>query len=60
MKNVVSGIRQSCRSNTVEDEIVWVVTVQTSKGTHKQPVVKIFGLENEEKFEVPQYGENVR
>ena len=46
--------------NTVGDEIVWVVTVQTSKGKYKQTAVKIFGLENEEKFEVPQYGENVR
>ena len=46
--------------NPVEDEIVRVVTVQTSKGTYKQPAVKIFGLENKEKFEVPQYGGNVR
>ena len=43
-----------------EDGVVRVVTVQTSKGTYKCPAVKIFPLENDGKFEVPQDGGNVR
>ena len=43
-----------------EDGAVRVVTVQTSKGRHKHPAVKILQLENDGKFEVPQDGGNVR
>ena len=43
-----------------EDGFVWVVIVQTSKGTCKRPTLKIFWLENDGKFEVPQDGTKVR
>ena len=43
-----------------EEGFARVVTVQTSKGTYKRLAVKIFRLENDRKFEVPQDGSNVR
>ena len=43
-----------------EDGVVRVVTVRTSKGIFQRPAVKIFRLENDGKFEVPQDGENVK
>lgn len=43
-----------------EDGVVGVVAVQTSKDTYKCPAVKIFRIENDGKYEVPQDGGNVR
>jgi len=41
------------------DNVVRVVTVRTSTGTYKRPVVKLCRLESDMKFEVPQAGGNV-
>ena len=43
-----------------EDGVVGMVAVQTSKDTYKRSAVKIFRLENDEKYELPQGGGNVR